>query len=68
MHSTSKGQIKPKADWRAIEQKKKGTNEFSVFAVKSKKPNLIHSFVGRIYGATICLWIYPTFSIHTIKA
>ena len=29
---TSKGQIKPKADWRAVDSHKKQTNEFVLFA------------------------------------
>ena len=28
---TSKGQIKPKADWRAVDSHKKQTNEFVLF-------------------------------------
>ena len=34
-----KGQIKPKADWRAVDSPKKGTDEFDLFALKSKKAN-----------------------------
>ena len=33
----SKGQIKPKADWRAIDSPKKWTNKFVLLAVNSKK-------------------------------
>ena len=41
-----KGQIKPKADWRAVDSPKKRTNEFGFFAVKSKKTKKqIRSFV-----------------------
>ena len=42
---TAKGQIKPKADWRAIDSPKKRTNEFVLFAVKSKKANKTNSFL-----------------------
>ena len=34
-----KGQIKPKADWRAVDAPRKQRNEFVLFAVKSKKAN-----------------------------
>ena len=44
MHSTSKGQIKPKADWRAIDPQKKGTNEFRRFCREKQKTKL-DSFV-----------------------
>ena len=40
----TKGQIKPKADWRAVDSPKKQTNKFVFFAVKSKKAK-IRSFV-----------------------
>ena len=32
-----KGQIKPKADWRAIDSSKKQTNEFGFFAITVRK-------------------------------
>ena len=60
-----KGQIKPKADWRAVDSPKKRMNEFGFFAVKSKKAKknkFVHSFFGRIYGTPICLQFYLTFS------
>ena len=41
----TKGQIKPKADWCAVDSPKKQTNEFVLFAVKSKKANKTNSFV-----------------------
>ena len=44
-----KGQIIPKADWRAIDSPKKRTNEFVCFSVKSKKAkktNLFIRFLG----------------------
>ena len=41
----SKGQIKPKADLRAVDSPKKQTKEFGVFAVKSKKATKTNSFV-----------------------
>ena len=37
MSIQSKGQIKPKADWRAVDAPRKQRNEFVLFAVKSKK-------------------------------
>ena len=33
----TKGQIKPKADWRAIDSPKKRTNEFGFFAMTVRK-------------------------------
>ena len=43
LHSV-KGQIKPKADWGAIDSPKKRTNEFGFFAVKIKKAKKANSF------------------------
>ena len=43
---TTKGQIKPNADWRAVDSPKKQTNEFVMFANTANKTN---SFFGRIY-------------------
>ena len=45
----TKGQIKPKADWGAVDSPKKRMNEFVLFAVKSKKANKKKSFV-RFWG------------------
>ena len=52
-----KGQIKPKADCRAIDSHKKWINEFVLFAfLLSQQTKQIHSFVfGRIYSAPILL-------------
>ena len=44
-HCIAKGQIKPKADWRAVDSPKKRMNEFEFFALKSKKVNKTNSFV-----------------------
>ena len=44
-----KGQIKPKADWPAVDSHKNRTNKFVLFAVKSKKANKKKSFV-RFWG------------------
>ena len=41
----SKGQIKPKTDWRALDSSTKSTNEFVLIAVKSKKANKTNSSV-----------------------
>ena len=64
----AKGQIKPKADLRAVDSPKKLIIEFVVvFVVKSKKvkkTQQIRSFVfGRIYGTSICLRFHLTFTI-----
>ena len=40
-----KGQLISKADWRAIDSPKKRTDEFVLFAVKSKKANKSNSSV-----------------------
>ena len=40
-----KGQLILKADWRAIDSPKKWTDEFDLFAVKSKKANKTNSSV-----------------------
>ena len=40
-----KGQIKPKADWPAVDSHKNRTNKFVLFAVKSKKANKTNLFV-----------------------
>jgi hypothetical protein len=60
------GQIKPQADWWAIDSPKKQTNKFVLFfAVKSKKAkkkkNRWFVFFGRIYVAPFCLRFYLTF-------
>ena len=43
---STKGQIKPKSDWRTVDSPKKRMDEFDLFAVKSKKANKTNSFVG----------------------
>ena len=46
-----KGQIKPKADWHAVDSPKKRPNEFTLFAFLLLTANKTNSFVGRVYGA-----------------
>ena len=46
---TTKGQLFQKADWRAVDSPKKRTDEFDLFAVKSKKANKSNSSV-RFFG------------------
>ena len=65
----TKGQIKPKADWRAIDSPKKRTKEFVCFFAaksnkqKTNKTNLfVRPFFRRIYGEPICLRFYLIFS------
>ena len=41
----AKGQLISKADWRAVDSPKKRTDEFDLFAVKSKKANKSNSSV-----------------------
>ena len=64
----AKGKIKPKADWRAVDSPKKQTNEFGVFAIKSKKAKKkqirdIANFYE--YDLKILSEIYP--SLHVTK-
>ena len=40
-----KGQLISKADWRAVDSPKKQTDEYNLFAVKSKKANKTNSSV-----------------------
>ena len=50
-YTIPKGQIKSKADWRAVDSPKKQTDEFDLFAVKSKKANqtnLSVRFLGEV--------------------
>ena len=61
-----KGQIKPKADWRAVDSPKKGVNEFILFAFllfTTNKSNLfVRSFLGESMARQSCFWFYLTFS------
>ena len=65
----SKGQIKPKADWRAIGSPKNGwKNLFCLHFCFSQQTNKnIRSFlgIGRIYGATILLSVLSFWPLHT---
>ena len=50
----TKGQIKPKADWHAVDSPEKRMNEFVLFAFLLFTANKTNSFIrfwGRIYGA-----------------
>ena len=47
----TKGHLISKADWHAIDSPKNWTNEFDLFAVKSKRANKINSsvrFLGEV--------------------
>ena len=59
-----KGQIQPKADWRAIDSSKKQTNGFVLFAfllfMASKTNSLVH-FLGESTARPNCFWFYLTF-------
>ena len=49
----AKGQIKPKADWLAVDSPKKGTNKFvlfAFFAFHCKQNKFVCLFLGRISG------------------
>ena len=55
--SLSKGQIKPKADWRAVDSPKKLTNKIGLFAFLLFTVNETNSFVCFL-GAQNCFWFY----------
>ena len=60
----SEGQIKPKADWRAIDSPKKRTNKFVFFAFLLSTANKTNSFVRFLGESTtchICFQFYLTF-------
>ena len=62
-----KGQIKPKADWRAVDSPKKRTNEFVLFAFllfTANKTNLFVRFLGESTARQSCFWFYLTFSMY----
>ena len=62
---TSKGQIKPKADWRAVDSHKKQTNEFVLFAFLLFTANKTNSFIclfGESTSRPNCFRFYLTFS------
>ena len=48
--ASSKGQIKPSADFRALDSPKKQTNGFVFFAVKSKKAKNNNKVVCSVLG------------------
>ena len=52
----AKGQIKPKADWDAVDSPKKQKDKFfflCFFTLHDKQIKFIRSFFGRIYGSPI---------------
>ena len=60
---TSKGQIKPKADWRAVDS----PNEFVLFAFllfTANKTNSFFCFLGESMVRQSCFRFYLTFSGH----
>ena len=61
----TKGEIKPKADWRAVDFSKKRTNKFVLFAFWVFTANETNSFVrflGESTARQSCFWFYLTFS------
>ena len=52
-----KGLIKLKADWRDVDSPKKGMNESFLFAFLLFTANKTNVFFGRIYGASILLFV-----------
>ena len=64
-----KGQIKPKADWRAVDSPKKQTNEFVLFAFllfTANKTNSFVCFLGETTSRPNRFWLYLTFNVHQI--
>ena len=60
-----KGQIKQKADWRALDSSKKQTNEFDLFAFllfTANKTNSSVHFMGESTARPNCFRFYLTFS------
>ena len=60
----AKGQIKPKAVWVRIRfSQKKNEHFFFIYCEKQKsnQNKFIRSFLGRIYGTSICFRFYLTF-------
>ena len=64
LHHSTKGQIKPKVDWRAKDSPKKQRKNFffAYLPFTAKKTKFVCLFFGRIYGGQICLKFYLTFS------
>ena len=63
--SVAKGQIKLKADLRALDSPKKWTNEFVLFAFllfTAYKTNSFVIFLGEFMARKSCFWFYLTFS------
>ena len=64
MKRTFKGQIKPKADWHAVDSPKKLMNEFVLFAFwqfTANKTNSFVCFLGESMAHPNCFWFYLTF-------
>ena len=49
-----KGQIKLKADWRAVDSPKNQMDEFDLFAVKSEKANKTRSSIRFLGESMAC--------------
>ena len=62
--ATLKGQVKPKADWRAVDSHKKQTNLFCLLFCFSQKTKQIHSFIfwGDSVARQSCFRFYLTFN------
>ena len=59
----TKGQIKPKGDWWAVDSPKKQTNGFVLFVFllfTANKTNSVH-FLGESTMRQSCFWFYLTF-------
>ena len=49
----SKGQIKPKADWRDVDSPKKQTNEFVIFCHEKPKKKIFIEKLGKVVSFMI---------------
>ena len=66
-----KGQIKPKADWCAIDSPKKRKNEFGLLAsllFTANKTNSFLHFLGESTARPNCTWFYLNFNWQEITA
>ena len=60
-----KGQVKPKADWHAVDSPKKGTKEFVLLdflLFTANKTNSFVRFLGESTKSLNCFLFYLTFS------
>ena len=65
-----KDQLKPKADWRAVDSPEIRTNGFVLYAFllfTANKTNLFVRFFGESTASQSCFWFYQTFKGQLIS-